>query len=706
MSWLPYFFSLGILTYFSFSREPDVYVTGLASLVICGALIFLRKRGRFLKLWMCVCFYFLGFCVTQLHTYAINHQALEKEIPEMLITGDVFDIQHMEGKRRLVIRNIQEVLPINDGRGKTSNWSSALDHSREESVEDVRRLKGIRINVKEELFHDQHIDHERLSIGDTVSIPSRLFPLPHILVPNGFDFRRYAYFKGIGAVGYATGAPTILARYEKQFIDRVFDFPNMRNTIIEKMKLHLKQPATGIATGILVGDVGLVPKDTIEVVRDAGIAHLLAISGMHMIVLVGILFFTARYCVLKIEYIALRIDSKKIAAIVALLGSAFYLKLSLSPISAQRAFIMSSIALIAIILGRESSAVRAMSISAILILLMAPQELLNPSLQMSFAASFALIVSLSKLSTLFLTSIQIVKASRMSKLLAYFGTICLASIIASLATAPFVIYHFHNVSVYGALTNLVAIPINDFWIMPWGIVSLLLMPFGYEKFPVVAMGTGVDLIYMVAKYVSNIPYASLAIAPPSGLGLVLTAYGMFGYFIAASNIRYLFLMLMLCGPFLKSPYDRPDILIEPSSKLFAIRDNDGLIISSNKKSKYVLDVWSEAYGNNVRLLNDMNISGCNADACMYGRDGQNVLIIGNKNVKLVNCHNIGLLINLTSSSVYCNNVKKINNTILKSGGAHFIKINGGKINVTNSMNIGGKRIWNRLYSRKDGDMGY
>ncbi|AIF81910.1 ComEC/Rec2 family protein [endosymbiont of Acanthamoeba sp. UWC8] len=655
-AWIPVFLSFGILIYFILPIEPSLYFSFVLSgiLFIILVISFFKKFNLFKVSLLMFCIA-LGFSSALLRTYSADTKTLEKETGKVWVKGKVAQIQHMQVGKRILLRDVK----IYD--------------------KNVNRLNNVRLSIRTK--------SEGLSIGDTVKLAAVLLPPPKPITPHGYDFSRYAYFKNLSAIGYAVNKIRVVEKSESSLGNF---FVNLRNKVIERVKANLSEPMAGIANGILVGDSSSISKADYDIVRISGIAHLLAISGMHMVVVVAILFISIRFLIIRSEYLALRIDAKKAAAGVALIGSTLYLLLTLAPVSAQRAYIMSSIILLAIILDHNSSALRAVAIAAIIILVITPEEVLSPSLQMSFVASLALISSFGFFNKFLIKNSD----KRYIKLFNYFISIIFSTLIAGLATAPFIVYHFNQFSPYSVLTNLIAIPINDFWVMPFGLLSLILMPLGAEQIPIAVMGYGISLIFKVASIISALPYSSFSIPSFSNIGIFLIYLGSIGLFVSVTHLRFIFVIPLLIGLFTKNPYLDPDILIENNGKIFAIRVGGELIFSSKQGAKFTREAWKQAYmQKEVKTLKQLQIPTCTLASCLYNKHGKNILIYSKGEI---NCDAIkpDLAVNLGKDYIKCPaQTKIIGLPELKRGGNLAIWLAENNIKITYSGSVHKLRPW-------------
>jgi competence protein ComEC len=261
----------------------------------------------------------------------------------------------------------------------------------------------------------------------------------------------------------------------------------MRQAVTERVLAGLSGQAGAVAAALLTGERGAIAKDVLAAMRDAGLAHLLAISGLHIGLFAGILFFVSRALLALWEPVALRYPIKKWAAAVALAGTAFYLLLSGATIPTQRAFLMGGLVIMAILLDRTGISMRSVAWAAVAVLLMQPESLLGASFQMSFAAVVALVAAFEWYG---LRRGRWTNDTPPRRLLNYFAGVALATLIAGLATAPFAAYNFNLIADYGLAANLLAVPMTALWIMPWGVAALALMPFGLEAVALNPMGLG------------------------------------------------------------------------------------------------------------------------------------------------------------------------------------------------------------------------
>ena len=431
-------------------------------------------------------------------------------------------------------------------------------------------------------------------IGERVSGRFFLMPVQSAVTPHGFDFERYAYFMGIGGSGYALDPLKNLEKTSSKT-----SIQALRVHIGNRIRATLSPREASIAAALLIGDRSAIPRVLRDSFVDAGVAHVLAISGLHLTLVTGLFFFIIRRFLCFVPTFALSHDTKKIAAFFAFLGGFFYLLLSGASISTQRAFIMMAFMMMALWLDRGLFSKRTVMIAGFLVLLFQPIALFMPSFHLSFFAVMALISVYEywhKTRSPFIEK----RATFWKKSISYVQGLLLASFTASLATIPFTIYHFHKFTLQSLAANLLVIPLISFWIMPLALLALLLMPFHLEIFFLKGMGEGIAIMIQVAERVASWPGAVIQVPelPPLSLGLMLV-----GSFLIFQGF-YRFAGIILIGlsflPLLWS--DPPYVFINEGATTVGVRARSTLQVTSKKHPTFVTRLWAESLGYGVDRL--------------------------------------------------------------------------------------------------------
>ena len=561
--WLPVGLGLGVAVYFSLPVEPPPWLGAALAGAAGIASVALRRRPGLLILGLAGLAIAAGFTAAQARTALVAAPVLEKRLGPRHVTGRVTEVDPRVNGTRIVL----EALRI-DGVEAAATPARAR----------------LRIGSGAE---------DWLAPGRWVTARAVLMPPPPPVAPGAFDFQRQSYFRSLGAVGFTYGGPEAAAPPDGQAgVGRLgwrLWLETVRQAVFERVRGALEGPTGGVAAALLTGKRGAIPQEVMQAMRDSGLAHLLAISGLHLGLVAGLLFFTARAGLAAIPAVALRYPIKKWAAVAALAGAAAYLVLVGATIPTQRAFLMIGLVLLAVLLDRTAISMRPVAWAASIVLLLAPESLLGPSFQMSFAAVVGLVAGYEAIEGRFPGRAR--GRSRDAhwawRLTLYFSGVALTSVIAASATAPFAIYHFNRVAAYGLAANLIAVPVTALWIMPWGLLSLFLMPLGLAAFALVPMGWGIEAVVGIAGLVAGWPGAVRLVPAMPVAALAAVALG--GLWLCLWRRRWRLLGLVpIAAGFLAVPLSQPpDILVDGEAKLFAVRAGDGgLMLSSNRAARF------------------------------------------------------------------------------------------------------------------------
>ena len=334
-----------------------------------------------------------------------------------------------------------------------------------------------------------------LAPGQRVMMNAHLAAPAGPVEPGGFDFRRHAWFLGIGAVGY-TRTPVVLAVAGREGVW----LGQVRHRLSQRVQARIPGDAGGFAAAILTGDRSAVAQPRLEALRDSNLVHLLAISGLHMGLLAGFVFAAIRGGLALCPPLALRLPARKIAAVFAMAAGAFYLALSGGNVATERAFSMVAVMLCAVLLDRRALSLRSVAVAGLVVLALRPEALAGPGFQMSFAATTALVVVFGWLSQHRPNSGWMAQ-----KWLRLALGVLVSSGIAGLATAPLGAAHFNQIAHYGLLANLAAVPLMGALIMPAAVIGICPMPFGLDGVPLWVMGQGLAWVLFVADTVAAWP---------------------------------------------------------------------------------------------------------------------------------------------------------------------------------------------------------
>jgi competence protein ComEC len=421
--------------------------------------------------------------------------------------------------------------------------------------------------------------------GQVVILTASLAAPQGPVEPGAFDFRRMAFFDRLGAVGY-TRTPVLLLEAPQ---DGALPIDRLRRYLTEGMLAHMDGQPGAFAAGAMTGDRSAITEDTVQALRDSSLAHLLAISGMNMAFLTAFVFALLRYGLALIPYVALRVNTKKLAAVVSLGVAFFYLLLSGANVATERAFIMIAVFLGAVLLDRRALTLRSVAVAAMILMLARPESLSEPGFQMSFAATIALIVGFSALD-------GSVYKQRLPRWVMPVFTLFLSSLIGGIATAPFAAAHFNRFTDYGLLANILTVPVMGAVIMPAGAVAALLAPIGLAWLPLWFMEQGARWILFVAHWIAGLEGSVTAIPAPGPWVLPLITLGAIWLILWRGRAQWAGLAPVLTALVLWVGAERPLLLISGDGKLVGLSGPEGRALSAATGGGFSAESWLENDG--------------------------------------------------------------------------------------------------------------
>lgn len=676
MLWTPVLLGLGIALYFALPAEPAPWTGALALAGVVAATaaigrLWRSQRRPVVLAGIAVGMIVAGFTAAQVRTLAVAAPVLSQRVGPIAVTGRVAAVDTFADGIRVTLAE------------------TTAARGRERLPPRVRiRLRG---------------DQPPIGPGDRIRVSAMLSPPSPPAVPGAFDFQRQAWFQGLGAVGFSVGSATVIEAAPAA--DGVLEwFARLRVAIAGEVRRNVADPAGAVILALLVGEQRAIPEPTMVVLRDSGLVHLLSISGMHIGLVAALLMVSIRSALALIPPIALRYPIKKWAAAASVLGAGFYMLLAGAPVPAQRSFLMVAIILFAILVDRRTTPMRLIAAAGLVICIAQPEAILGPSFQMSFAAVVALIAAYEVLSASLRRGAGETRWWRRPAL--YVAGIALSSIVATAATAPFVLYHFNRLALYGLAANMIAVPLTSIWIMPWAVVSMLLMPFGLANLGLQPMALGVDAVIWVARTVASWPGAVGSVAPMPVWSLAACTLGGLWLCLWRGSWRWWGTAVIAAGILGMSVNRPPDVLIDGEAKLIAVRTDDGdLALSSATRAPMVRETWLRFNGGPAGAaakpalfpwfsVSDDGSLRCDGAGCVLTRAGQQVALALDEEALLEDCRRADIIVSAVPIRTVCPRPHLvIDRFAVWRHGGHAVWIGGAAPRIETVNGRRGERPW-------------
>ena len=482
--------------------------------------------------------------------------------------------------------------------------------------------------------------------GDCIAGRAGLLPPSGALHPGGYDFARHNFFQGLGASGFIMGTAQILDRPAEQSLAQRWNnlWSDLRLSLVQSIRTTLPPEKQALVTVFLTGQKGKLTQAQLDAMRKSGLAHLLAISGLHMGLLAGLLFGGIRFALALWPMMAVQWPIKKLSAACAIVGCFAFLQLIGVPVPAERAFIMTALTLTAIILDRNPFSFRLVFIAALVILLHSPAIVVTASFQLSFAAVLALI------GFSFSTSSRQSHLTNRRGVLWWLCNLFFCSLVASLATLPFVAFHFKTISLLGIPANMLAVPWTGFIIMPLVLLCFLTIPLGAGELFLFLLAQALNGLMMLAEFFGDFPLSTVAVPAFDSLvlgGVILVLLWLVLVQGALRWFGFLPLPLLIIGAMIQP---RPVVLIDATAKLMAVQSREDAFFSTLRGESFTRKNWLRYWGVEkmlqfgARTGDQNNPLICDPSGCIFSTGTRNLALSFRPDSLEQDCKNVDLVI--------------------------------------------------------------
>jgi len=680
--WTPVAMGAGVLLYFVADHEPSFIFAVALLLVLVAAAVAARRHERlFAPLIVAACLAG-GFFSAAWRTARVDAPVLTR-IGIGTLTGYVEEVDYRRAGARFVLR--------------------------------VSSTVGLPGDIKPARVRLSMRGAPAFEAGDFIVLKARLLPPTQASLPGGYDFARDAFFMRLGAVGSALGrieakpapAPAPLSLRFFAAIDHA------RNALALRVHDELQGDEGAIAAAMVAGKRDFLSENAKELIRRAGIFHVVTISGVQMTLVAGMFFVGVRRLLACSRTLALNYPIKKWAAALAIVGAVLYDLGTGSRVGTERALIMTVVMLVAVLLDRPAFSMRNLAIAAIFVIVFEPEAILGASFQLSFAAVAALIAvfeARDESKAIFRARLAVArKGGALAKpegllltlwrtLLIGPGAALFATICATLATASFMAGNFHELSPYVLVGNPLTLAIIEFFAVPCALLGALLYPLGLDGPVWRYLGLGIELITHIAQLIASAPGAELPVRSFAPWATVFLASALLSLVLWRSNfLRATALPLALIGLFGASSNEGFDLVVAPNGEAAAVRIEGGaLTLLGKTPDGFAAEQWLRADADPRRPADARGGAVCDEFGCVArAQDGRIVALVAKREALLEDCAKAGILVTRLYAPRGCAAAIVIDRRRLEETGAAALRLKGGQDEWTSARKRGGDRPWSR-----------
>lgn len=559
--WIPAALCAGSAGYFMAPGEPPAIIAGLlpiAAVCLVAAAWFVRGQASWLFALLLSAGLLAGFALAQNRTQSRTPPPIVLSERAVAVTGWIEAVERGGSRPRLLIR-VQAL--------------EGAEHPPE------------RIRIRAAL--GEHAP------GDGVTVRAVLSRPPAPAAPGGYDPARAAWFDGVALTGFAISDLSAAEIGGVHGLQRAL--AGYRWRLAERIRAKAGDRTGGVAAALLTGERSGVSEEDAEALRLSGLGHILAISGLHMALFAGGVYMAARFVLASIEPYARAHDPRKPAAMIALLAATGYLILSGAAVSTQRAWVMAVVVLVGVLLDRRAFSMRSLALAALVVVILAPESVIEAGFQMSFAAVAALIAVYD--AWLRLKPERFARPGLVDRALESLGGLSMTSVVAGGATGAFAAFHFQRMAAYGLIANLAAMPVFTFWVMPAGAVALLLTPLGLDGPALWVMDAGLRVVLAIAHWTAGLQGAGVSVIAADGTVIALYGAGFALATLGLGLIRLGGIATALAAFALWALQTPPGVMISDGGVVLArFEDEAGLQATSMRRSRFDTRVFLQRAG--------------------------------------------------------------------------------------------------------------
>lgn len=489
--------------------------------------------------------------------------------------------------------------------------------------DDAALPRRVRITVKADQMPKD------LRVGERIAARARLVPPPDAIVPGAYDFARAAWFQRIGAVGAAMG------RVRRRDPPRA-EGDGLRDRLSRHVLSRLSGSEGGIAAAFASGDRGGIAKSDEDAMRASGLTHLLSISGLHVTAVVAFAMWLALRLLALSPRLALALPLPAIAAGCGAAAGIGYTLLTGAEVPTIRSCVAAVLVVAAIAMGRQALTLRLVAAGALFVLVLWPESLIGASFQLSFAAITA-IVALHEWPPA-ARLLERHDESRARKVLRSAIALLVTGLVVEAALAPIALYHFHREGLYGALANIIAIPLTTFVIMPAEALALAFDAIGVGEPFWWLTRHALSFLLWLARSVTAWPgaQATLADMPASAFGLAVV--GLLWLALWQGSVRAWGFAALAAALALVATAPRVDLIVTRDGRHLAVRNDQGAWATLRPRAGDFVREALATRGGTLDPLDDLDdhaAATCSDDSCriVLNRGGREWTILATRSAQ-------------------------------------------------------------------------
>jgi competence protein ComEC len=681
--WLPVAAGSGAVAYLLAEREPSLIYAAMAAVTFGGLAFILRRRRIGFVVAVGLCAICTGLMSASWRTARVAAPVLDR-IRVVTLEGYIEEMDFRRTGARFLLRP-----------------------ERAEGLAADALPFRVRLTLRRT---------PPFEAGTYVRVKARLLPPARASLPGGYDFARDAWFARIGAVGNVLGRMDIVGAPHQPdpLLALAMAIDRGRNALAARVDAIVGGDAGAIAAAMVTGKRDLLSDTAKDIIREAGIFHIITISGVQMTLVAGIFFVGLRRLLAMSKTLALRYPIKKWAAAAAIAGAILYDVMTGSRVGTERALFMTVIMLGAVLMDRQAFSMRNLAFAAMLVIALEPEALLGASFQLSFAAVAALVAVYEARGAAALHGDRhefgrrppYHKLSSAARVWAFIkeklghspAALLFATFCATSATASFMAYDFHELSPYVLIGNPLTLTIIELFAVPGALIGTMLYPLGLDAFVWHYVGAGIHFILWVARGIGSLPGSSLHVGAFAPWSIVFLTFAVLSAVIWRTRLlRASAIPFALIGLYGAATGPSFDLAVASTGDALALRGGDGqLTILGRRPSLFAAEQWLRADADPRAARQAIEADACDKVGCVgYLKDGRAVSLVFDKAGFAEDCQRADVLVTPLRAPPGCAAPLVIDRDRLTETGAMALNAQDGGFRIATARVAGEDRPWSR-----------